>query len=61
MWRVYCTDCDEVTLVGCSQVTSVVNLAPGVIAVVMQCGYGHRIPVLTGRATVEERTWKQSS
>jgi hypothetical protein len=61
MWRIYCTDCDEVTLVGCAQLTSVVNLAPGVIAVVLECVHGHRIPVLTGRAAAEERTWKPSS
>jgi hypothetical protein len=61
MWRVYCSDCGEFTLVGCSQLASVVNLAPGVIAVEMQCAHGHRIPVLTGRAAVQESTWKQPS
>lgn len=60
MWRVYCTDCGEVTLVDCSRLTSVVNLAPGVIALEMQCAKGHPIPVLTGRA-VQEWTWKQRS
>lgn len=60
MWRVYCTDCAEPTLVDCSQVTSVVNLAPGVIAVEVRCTRGHIVPVLTGRA-VQERTWKPRS
>jgi hypothetical protein len=60
MWRVYCTDCGEVMLVDCSQLTSVVNLAPGVIALEMRCAKGHRILVLTGRA-VQEQTWKQRS
>jgi hypothetical protein len=60
MWRVYCTDCGELTLVDCSLLSSVVNLAPGVIAVEMQCAQGHRIPVLTGRA-VKEQTWKPCS
>jgi hypothetical protein len=43
-----------------SQLTSVVNLAPGVTAVETQCADGHRIPVLTGRA-VQERMWKPRS
>jgi hypothetical protein len=61
MWRVYCTDCGEFTLVDCSQLSSAVNLAPGVIAVELQCTHGHRIPVLTGRAVQGERTWKPCS
>lgn len=60
MWRVYCTDCGELTLVDCAHLSSVVNLAPGVIAVELQCVQGHRIPVLTGRA-VQERMWKPRS
>lgn len=60
MWRVYCTDCDQVVLLDCAQLTSVVNLEPGVIAVEMRCTRGHRIPVLTGRA-VGERAWTQPS
>jgi hypothetical protein len=60
MWRVYCTDCGQLTLVDCSQLGSVVNLAPGVIAVEMRCAQGHRIPVLTGRA-VQGWTWKPRS
>jgi hypothetical protein len=60
MWRVYCTDCGELMLVDFTLLAGVVNLAPGVIAVEMQCPQGHRIPVLTGRA-VREWTWKPRS
>jgi hypothetical protein len=60
MWRVYCTDCEQVELLDCAQLTSVVNLEPGVIAVEMRCTRGHPIPVLTGQA-VGERAWKQPS
>lgn len=55
MWPVYCTDCGQFALIDCRQITDVVNLAPGVIAVVVRCTQGHRIPVLTGRL-VKERT-----
>jgi hypothetical protein len=60
MWRVYCTDCDESVLLDCSQLTNVVNLEPGVIAVEMRCTRGHPIPVLTGHA-IGERAWTQRS
>jgi hypothetical protein len=60
MWRVYCSDCGEVVLLDCSQLTSVVNLEPGVIAVEVRCTRGHLIPMLTGHA-MGEQAWKQSS
>jgi hypothetical protein len=60
MWRVYCSDCGEVALLDCSQLTSVVNLEPGVIAVEVRCTRGHLIPVLTGHA-MGEQVWKRSS
>jgi hypothetical protein len=60
MWPVYCTDCGQFAFADCRQITRVVNLAPGVIAVEVRCVRGHRIPVLTG-AAVRERTWTRSS
>ena len=60
MWRVYCTDCGEVVLLDCSQLTNVINLEPGVIAVEMRCTRGHHIPVLTGQA-IGERSWTRHS
>ena len=60
MWPVHCADCDQLVLVDCRQITGVVNLAPGVIAVEVQCPLGHLVPVLTGRAT-EERPWTRRS
>jgi len=60
MGRVYCGDCGEVVLLDCSQLASVVNLEPGVIAVEVRCTRGHLIPVLTGHA-MGEQVWKRSS
>jgi hypothetical protein len=60
MWRVYCTDCDQVVLLDCAQLTGVVNPARGVIAVEMRCTRGHHIPVLTGQAA-GGRAWKRPS
>jgi hypothetical protein len=60
VWRVYCTDCEEVVLLDRAQLTSVVNLERGVIAVEMRCMRGHRIPVLTGHA-MGEQAWKHRS
>jgi hypothetical protein len=59
MWRVYCSDCEEVVLLDSSQLASVVNLEPGVIAVEVWCTRGHLVPMLTGHA-MGEQVWKRS-
>jgi hypothetical protein len=65
MWPVYCTDCGQLTLTDCRQITRVVNLAQGVIAVEAQCPLGHRIPTLTGSAVLgrsgRDASWTRRS
>ncbi len=54
MWRVHCADCGQWTLLGPRRITELVNVEPGVILVVLECFAGHRIELVTGRATRQQ-------
>lgn len=51
MWHVYCDECASLVLVDTRQITELINLAPGVIALTLRCPAGHLVQILSGRAT----------
>lgn len=60
MFDVFCDECGHTVLVNHRRIRGLVNLAPGVIALELQCPVGHQVRILTGRAT-QEQTVPRSS